>query len=127
VFALCELGREKEIPALLKKFDGWVFNDIEQNPRWGRDSFRAKFMRNVYNFSRIAYLITQPDLRSVAEEEIRKATCPKDDPTYLYLKWKLALAKGDGKGAKEVVREIIHKANRKGYTQFRYLNGGKDW
>ena len=66
VFALCELGREKEIPGILKMFDGWVYNGIEQNPKWGKDSFRAKFMRNIYQFSRIAYLITQPDLRSVA-------------------------------------------------------------
>lgn len=127
VFALCELGREKEVPSVLKMFDGWIYNDIEQNPRWGKDSYRAKFIRNIYQCSRIAYLITQPDLRAVAEDEIKNASCPKDDPTYLYLKWRLASAKGDKEEAAAAKNALILKNNRKGYTQFRYLNGGKDW
>jgi len=124
-FALCESGREKEMPDQLKAFDKWVHEKIEENPRLGKDSSRAKFTRNIYHLARVAYLITQPDLRKVAAEMIDAATCPADDSTILYLKWRLALAE-DGEAAAEPARlAILEKGKTKSYVQFRYLRNAE--
>ena len=122
IFALCELGREREVPALLKKYDEWVLG-IERDSRWGKGSGRAKFMRGIYQFSRVAYLVTQPELRRAAEEELAEAKCPEGEPVLFYLKWRLALAHGDVKAAEEAKRNLVWKSRRKGYTRFRYLRG----
>ncbi len=124
-FALCESGREKEMPAQLKMFDKWIYEKIEENPRLGKDSPRAKFARNIYHLARVAYLITQPDLRKVAAEMIDAATCPADDPTILYLKWRLALAEGGEAAAEPARRAILEKGKSKSYVQFRYLRNSE--
>lgn len=124
-FALCESGREKEMPAQLKMFDKWIYEKIEKNPRLGKDSPRAKFSRNIYHLARVAYLITQPDLRKVAEEMIDAATCPSDDSTILYLKWRLALAEGGEAAAEPARRAILEKGKSKSYVQFRYLRNAE--
>ena len=127
VFALCELGRETEIPELLKMYDGWIRKESEENPRFGKDSIRSKMMRTVYFFSRVAYLITQPDLRKAAKEELENVSCSEDEPCFLYLKWRLASAEGDEKKAEEAKREMLCKTAKKGYTRFRYLRGDCDY
>ena len=125
VFALCESGRSYEVPSLLRWYDNWIVNDIEQNPKWGKDSHRAGFMRTIYHCARLSYLITQPSLRAVAEEDLKSIRVPQNDATFLYLKWRLMLAKDDALGAERARRELIEHSVRKGYTQFRYLTNGK--
>ena len=124
IFALCELGREREVPELLKMYDGWIRREAEENPRYGKGSLRARMMRAVYFFSRVAYLITQPDLRKAAREELYGTECPEDEPSLLYLRWRLAIAESGGTdtaAAQEAKRNLIEKALKKGYTQCRYL------
>ena len=127
VFALCELGREKEVLELLKMFDGWIVKESEGNPKFGKDSLRSKMMRAAYFYARVAYLVTQPDLRKAAQEELDEAPYPKDEPCLLYLKWRLALAEGDGERAEQAKRDLLGNAVMKGYNRFRYLReGGKE-
>ena len=121
VFALCELGREKEVPALLKKFDAWILKDSESNPKFGKDSLRTKLMRAAYFYARVAYLVTQPDLRKAAKEEMDDTPYPKDEPCLLYLKWRLALAEGGGERAEQALRDLLNNAAPKGYNRFAYL------
>lgn len=123
IFALCELGREDEVPELLKMYDGWIRRESEENPRFGKYSIRSKMMRTVYFFSRMAYLITQPDLRKAAKEDLENVECPKNEPYLLYLKWRLALAEGDAQKAESAKREMLENSMPKGYTRFRYLRG----
>ena len=125
VFALCEAGRTEEIPALLKWYDDWLERDIAQNPRWGRESSRYGFMRTIYQCARLAYLITQPDLRPVVADQLKELTCPKDDGSYLYLVWKLAEAEGRTEDAAKAKEDLATKSARKGYVQFRYLKVGR--
>jgi hypothetical protein len=80
IFALCELGRENEVPELLKMYDEWIRREAEENPCFGKDSTRSKMMRTVYFFSRMAYLITQPDLRKAAKENLEKLNVPRTNP-----------------------------------------------
>ena len=121
VFALCELGRTKDIPGLLKWYDDWLERDIANNPRWGRESVRYNFLRTIYQCARVAYLITQPDLRPAAAEYLKEIACAKDDDCYLYLLWRLAEAEGDEVKAAEAKRNLVEKAVHRGYVQFRYL------
>lgn len=124
VFALCELGRESEVPPLLKEYDAWIRKDAEDNPKFGKDSPRTKAMRVAYFISRIAYLITQPDLRKAAREELYGNQSLGCYPGALYLKWRLAIAEGDETGAKAAQCNLLEKVSKKGYIQFRYLRDG---
>ena len=86
---------------------------------------RAKYARNIYHLTRVAYLITQPELRKVAAEMINAATCPSEDSTILYLKWRLALAEGGEAAAEPARRAILEKGKTKSYVQFRYLRNAE--
>ena len=84
-------------------------------------------MRAAYFYARIAYLVTQPDLRKAAQEEMDETPYPKDEPCLLYLKWRLALAEGDAEKAERAKHDLLHNSAPKGYNRFTYLReSGKE-
>ena len=57
IMALCELGRTQEVPALLRFYDKYVKEKVEDDPKFGPASPRAGFARAVYRSARVAYQI----------------------------------------------------------------------
>ena len=123
VFGLCELGRADEVPRLLSRFrETW-------QEETGGDSGSLLYRRlgDVYAASEIAFLASgEGDVgeaeRKLVEWVFRKGRAGCVTP---YLRWRIALRRGDGRGAARALEELSEDAQVMGYLKFRYLREGK--
>jgi len=123
VFGLCELGRADEVPRLLSRFrETW-------QEETGGDSGSLLYRRlgDVYAASEIAFLASgEGDVgeaeRKLVEWVFRKGRAGSITP---YLRWRIALRRGDGRGAANALEDLSADAQAMGYLKFRYLRSGK--
>ena len=123
VFGLCELGRTDEVPRLLSRFrEAW-------REATGGDSGSLLHRRlgDVYAAGEIAFLASgagdvEEAERKLLEWVFRKGRAGSITPD---LRWRIALRRGDGRGAARALEDLSGDAQAMGYLKFRYLRSGK--
>ena len=123
VFGLCELGRTEEVPRLLSRFcEVW-------NATTGcdRGSPLDRKFRAIHLESEVAFLASEAGSVEKAERTLDR-WCPpwmQAGAAVPYLRWRIALRKGDERGAAGALDELSRHMHGKGYLKFRYMNQSK--
>ena len=120
VFGLCELGRTDEVPRLLSRFrEVW-----DATTGCDRDSPLDRRFKAIYIESEIAFLASEAGNVEKAERMLNQWYPPgvRTGPTVPYLRWRIALRKGDELGAARALDELSKYIHGKGYLKFRYMN-----
>jgi len=123
VFALCELGRTEEVPRLLSRFrEVWDATTGDD-----RNSPLDRRFKAIHLESDVAFLASDAKNVEKAEQMLNRWYPPgeRTGPSVPYLRWRIALRKGDELGAARALDELFGHLHGKGYLKFRYINNDK--
>ena len=120
VFALCELGRTDEVPELLSRYrEVWYATTGHD-----RHSLLDRRFRDIHQECEVAYYASKSGGVEKAERMLDEwaPRGTRTGSTVPYLRWRVALAKGDVRGAADALAELNGHSADKGYLKFRYMN-----
>ena len=120
VFALCELGRTEEVPRLLERFRE-VWNATTGGDG---DTVLDRRFRGIYAACEVAYLASAAASADRAERALWEWSSrgALGGAEMTYLRWRVALARGDERGAATALAELSGHSEDWGYLRFRYMS-----
>ena len=120
VFALCELGQTEDVPRLLGRFrEVW-----DATTGGDGDTMLDRRFRGIYAACEVAYLASAAASADRAERALREWSSrgALGGAEMTYLRWRVALARGDERGAAAALAELSGHSEGRGYLRFRYMN-----
>lgn len=116
VFALCELKQIEKA--------GRAMADFERHLANGRAAggANADHANTLYMYGKVAWWIADPETRELAEAYLAENVRADDPgPVWTYLRWQLAVQKGEEKQADAYRAELTKPHRMTDYIDFRYL------